>query len=408
MAADFNKPVISDTYTDVLLRVREMFASLGTMDGAGSNPPANLIRWNSGGSKFEKWGGASWADLAATYAITVTNSTQLGGVAASTYARKDQGNEFTGGEVQGAAANAFRLTFGSYGVILRNDGSDFYMLVTNSGDKYGAWNALRPFQFNLATGAVTINGGTPWTSANFDPTTKANVSGQAFGGVVSATLFRCKQSQASWFDFGAGVSSASDPDCFIYNRNNGAIWLGANDTLTMKIRADGVVEQTRGYFHNTGTAGGVFFDDRTSARFWGFYGSSDTVRLWNGSVDIVTISNAGVVTASDFTSTSDGALKGLVRTLHARGRLRPIRFRWATDPRIPAEKCGTEDIGFRAQDIEPNYPECVFTDADGIKRVSYPKLVAVLAAESARDRLRFWIAIGGAYALALAAILSRA
>lgn len=408
MAADFNKPVISDTYTDVLLRVREMFASLGTMDGAGSNPPTNLIRWNSGGSKFEKWGGASWADLAATYAITVTNSTQLGSVAAATYARKDQGNEFTG-EVQSSPPNGFRLTYGSYGVMLRNDGSDFYLLVTASGDKYGSWNSLRPFQFNLATGAVTINGGLPWTSGNFDPTTKANLTGAAFTGTVSATFVRIKQSQGNWFDFGAGATGPTDNDCYIYNRNNGAIWFGTNDTLRGKMRADGVLEwasEIRSY----GSLSSLWFSNRSgTARDYAWYANGNVIRLYNsGTGDIVQISESGVITASDFTSTSDGSLKEQVRPLRARGRLRPIRFRWALSAKLPVEKCGSDDIGFRAQDIEPDYPECVFTDADGIKRVSYPKLVAVLAAESARDRLRFWIAIGGAYALALAAILSRA
>lgn len=407
MAADFNKPVLADAYSSVLSFIRDMFASLGKMDGTGANPPTNLIRWSSAGSKFEKYNGSSWGDLAATYAITVTNSTQLGSVAAATYARKDQANEFTGGEVQSSSANAFRLTFGSYGAILRNDGSNFFLAFTNSGDKYGSFNSLRPFSVSLATGAVSINGGTPWTSTNFDPTTKANLSGAAFTGTVSTTLLRVKQSQADYFDIGAGATGVSDPDCFVYNRNNGAILFGTNNTLTLKIRADGVVQQMRGYFHSAGTTGGVFFDDRTTARFWGWYGSGDVVRLWNGSADIVQIDNAtGTITATDFTSTSDLRLKDGVTRLRARGRLRPILFTWLNRPEC-AQRAGEEDIGFGAQDVQKLYPWAVFVDADGILRVSYPKLVAALAAEGARDRFRFWLALAGAYGLAAYALFVR-
>lgn len=44
-------------------------------------------------------------------------------------------------------------------VIARNDGSNFYLLPTNAGDALGSWNALRPFSFNLSTGAATFANG---------------------------------------------------------------------------------------------------------------------------------------------------------------------------------------------------------------------------------------------------------
>lgn len=53
---------------------------------------------------------------------------------------------------------SIRMQNGNYGVILRNDGGSLYVLLTNSGNASGAFNSLRPFSINLATGAVSIDG----------------------------------------------------------------------------------------------------------------------------------------------------------------------------------------------------------------------------------------------------------
>ena len=52
-----------------------------------------------------------------------------------------------------------RIIYGNgYGVMLRNDGASFYMLITNKGDVNGTWNNLRPFSFTLDSGYTTISG----------------------------------------------------------------------------------------------------------------------------------------------------------------------------------------------------------------------------------------------------------
>ena len=55
----------------------------------------------------------------------------------------------------------FRAIGGNYGFIVRNDGTNTYFLLTDSGNQSGTWNALRPMTINDATGAVTCN--TTWT-----------------------------------------------------------------------------------------------------------------------------------------------------------------------------------------------------------------------------------------------------
>ena len=52
------------------------------------------------------------------------------------------------------AFGQIRMVSGNYGAFWRNDGGNFYLLFTDSGDQYGGWNDLRPFQVNLVSGNV--------------------------------------------------------------------------------------------------------------------------------------------------------------------------------------------------------------------------------------------------------------
>ncbi|PRD16480.1 tail fiber domain-containing protein [Pantoea coffeiphila] len=64
------------------------------------------------------------------------------------------------GEIVSKSANAFRLSYGKNGVILRNDGNNFYTLITSADQAQdGSWNTLRPFAFNLTSGRVSIGNG---------------------------------------------------------------------------------------------------------------------------------------------------------------------------------------------------------------------------------------------------------
>lgn len=64
------------------------------------------------------------------------------------------------GEIVTKAPNGFRLANGNTGVMLRNDGKDFYALTTPAGQAQdGEWNTLRPFSFNLSTGRVSLRNG---------------------------------------------------------------------------------------------------------------------------------------------------------------------------------------------------------------------------------------------------------
>ena len=62
------------------------------------------------------------------------------------------------GELSIKAQNALRIIYGNYGVFFRNDGSNFYVLLTASGDQNGSWTSQRPLTINNSTGICSING----------------------------------------------------------------------------------------------------------------------------------------------------------------------------------------------------------------------------------------------------------
>lgn len=82
-----------------------------------------------------------------------------------------------GAEVQSTSANSFRIAYGDYGTFWRNDGSSLYLMLTNKGDAYGAYNALRPLRINLASGAVASE--TPFSVTNTITASKEITGGYA-------------------------------------------------------------------------------------------------------------------------------------------------------------------------------------------------------------------------------------
>jgi hypothetical protein len=60
--------------------------------------------------------------------------------------------------INGMNVGQLRLVEGAYGVILRNDATSFYVLVTASGDAYGNFTAPSPLQVDLASRCVGMAG----------------------------------------------------------------------------------------------------------------------------------------------------------------------------------------------------------------------------------------------------------
>ena len=76
------------------------------------------------------------------------------------------GDAKVGGKVQatdeiigGLGYGQFRAAQGNYGFFIRNDGSNTYFMLTNSGDAYGSWNGLRPITVQNGDGKVHFGNG---------------------------------------------------------------------------------------------------------------------------------------------------------------------------------------------------------------------------------------------------------
>ncbi len=104
---------------------------------------------------------AKWSDAdTITNSIVFDNGTNVGIGTASPSVKLDvngvirSNNEIIGSALGGSGQA--RYISGNFGIIHRNDGSDYYILKTASGDQYGGWDTSRPFVVNLATGNVGI------------------------------------------------------------------------------------------------------------------------------------------------------------------------------------------------------------------------------------------------------------
>lgn len=78
-APDWSLPLESTNYLDVLdyidFRLDDCITSLsGTLSKSYINLPVDAQRWNSTGTKWEKWTGSAWVDLSNIYAINISGT----------------------------------------------------------------------------------------------------------------------------------------------------------------------------------------------------------------------------------------------------------------------------------------------------------------------------------------------
>lgn len=163
--ANWSLPTLSDLYTNVLdyisNRLNDAALWLDSALTSPTNLPTGAKRWNSSSSKFEKWSGSSWGDLAATYGIsisgnaaTATNASQLEGHAAS-YFQVALG--FTpvnkAGDTMTGDLTLYRTATPTIGALF----------LGNSGARYLSYNGTA---YTLPGAELIINGGTALRSNN--------------------------------------------------------------------------------------------------------------------------------------------------------------------------------------------------------------------------------------------------
>lgn len=150
-------------------------------------------------------------------------------------------------DVGGEAAAALQLrlvpTAGSIagiGSFFRNDGSNTYLMLTNSGDAYGTWNAFRPLVVDNTTGKATLDG----TATSLSTTTGSAPSYSArawvnFNG-TGVVAIRASGNVSSITDNGVGdytvnFTTAMPDTNYCINFTSGTI--GANGRLCNPAKA---------------------------------------------------------------------------------------------------------------------------------------------------------------------------
>lgn len=193
------------------------------------------------------------------------------------------------GEVITNSANAFRSKQGNYGFFIRNDGSNVYFMLTNSGDSGGSWNGLRPLSIACGSGAVQVGNGLTANTLNVTGTstlgrinasnvylsgslyvggktsTSDGKTGVAFGASGNITM---QGSSAPALNFIAGTDTSA-----------GVKISGTSGTLTCTAGSHSVIltyDSSNGYFRPN--ADGKINCGSSSYKWYRLYASSSSVQ----------------------------------------------------------------------------------------------------------------------------------
>ena len=193
--ADHLKPTLTSNYSSFVTELDGRFDDLAVgLDPAvttATNVPTNSIRWSSAVNKWQKYNGTSWADLTATYGIsisgnsaTVTNGVYTtGSYANPTWITSLAGSKITG-DIAGNAGSATKLATARNINGVAFDGTAAISINLNNSVTFnnGGAGSASGATFNGGS-AVTISyntvGAPSTTGTNASGTWDINISGNA-------------------------------------------------------------------------------------------------------------------------------------------------------------------------------------------------------------------------------------
>ena len=183
----------------------------------------------------------NWGECNAGIRIDKTGHIGVGTNSPS-YRLDVSGSVRASGELISTSNNALRAVSGNFGVIHRNDGTDYYHLLTNSGSPYGTWNSLRPFSINLAAGSVNMGNNILFVSHGTNVginTTSPNATYRldVNGNMNATTIFQNGATLAStYMSFqNAGILS----NALTIQEATGSVGSASSGTLTLKHNNSG-------------------------------------------------------------------------------------------------------------------------------------------------------------------------
>jgi Chaperone of endosialidase len=254
----------------------------------------------------------------------------------------------------------YRAVSGSYGAGIYNDGSGVYLLSTASGSQYSTANALRPFAWNLSTGAVTID---------------ATAVGTTFGGNITSTAGGViLKNNAAYY--GKDTGGTNRPLLMCDTSNNTTMWVagsgatwrvvnvaGTTSLLTLdnsgNFSAAANVHGASATFTGNVQAGTTSGGYLCKAGATGGYGTNNFNFFWTGSavqsyIDSTLIGSVQMVSDERFKREIDPLTDGALSRILC---LRPVHFRWRD--RGIFEDDGKRHDGLIAQEVRRHIPDAV-------------------------------------------------
>ncbi|EOJ6750942.1 beta strand repeat-containing protein [Escherichia coli] len=214
------------------------------------------------------------------------------------------------GEIISKSANGLRIAYGNYGFFIRNDGSNTYFMLTDSGNSLGTYNRLRPLIINNANGAVTIGNGLNVTggingslNGNASTATKLQtarkISGVSFDGSADITLTAenvsafARRATGTYDDTSGAVPWNAESGAYNVTRSGASyivanFYTGVGSCRTLQIRAH---YKNGGLYYRSSRDGYGFEEDWTQ-----IYTKKDSIPGVNTTGNQSTTGNAATAT----------------------------------------------------------------------------------------------------------------
>ena len=215
--------------------------------------------------------------------------------------------------------------------------------------------------YSNITGTPTIGNGAMTVTAGTGLSGGGQVGTANQTGASSVTLTNADKGSSQNIFKNIAVSGQST---IVADSNNDTLTLvaGTNITITTNAASDAItINASEVDTLATVTARGA---------------STSTAATFSGGINMSSsnITNGGVITATDFNTTSDMRLKDNITAvqnpLDILAAISGVQFNWKAN--------GKEAVGVLAQEIEKVLPQIVNTNADGYKAVSYDSLIPIL------------------------------
>jgi hypothetical protein len=372
--ADHSRPLTTSTYANFVTELDGRFDDLAVgLDPAvttATNVPTNTIRYSGAATKWQKWNGSSWVDLAATYAISITGNAGTvtnGVVTTGSYSDPSWITSLAGAKISGnIAGNAGSATVlatarNINGVSFNGSANISVNLNNNVTFNNAGSGAASGVVFNGGSG-VTVSyntvGAPSTTGANASGTWGISISGNAATASTASTAAACSGNSATVTN---GVYTNTSQTISGDKTFTGVTLFNGPSTRAVSLfigEAEAVIYEhvQNGLAIRTGPVGGYVF---------------------------TTIDTLGNFTAAgNITANSDERLKQNWRDLPADFLERLAELKMGIYDR---KDTGDTQAGVSAQSMRDLLSPVVREGTDGMLSVAYGNAALVAAVELARE-----------------------